>query len=78
MSRRGWTIIPKDWVQLERIINELGHRVLNDFSSLSDLIVDITAVSQAIISDETVLSDATAALSNDLIIIDGGTATNPI
>lgn len=35
----GWTIIPNDWVHLERVINELGSRILDENKSFSDYVL---------------------------------------
>jgi len=68
MARRSWTIIPNDWIQLERVINQLGYNILDIPSSLSDVISDISTVESdltaKINSDEKVLSDAIVIVSN--------------
>jgi hypothetical protein len=35
----GWTIIPNDWIQLERVINELGSRILDEQKALSSYLL---------------------------------------
>jgi len=68
MARRSWTIIPNDWVQLERVINQLGYNILDIPSSLSDVISDVSTIESdltvKINSDEKVLSDSIATISN--------------
>jgi len=49
----GWTIIPNDWVQLERVINELGSRILDEDNSLSDYLQESDMVGPDILEPNT-------------------------
>jgi hypothetical protein len=43
-KQRAYSLIPHDWSQLERLINQLGNNVLTSNSSLSDIEASITSV----------------------------------
>ena len=49
----GWTIIPNDWVQLERVINEFGSRILDEDRSFSDFLQESDMVGPDILEPNT-------------------------